>query len=58
MDNRAVRSQRRLGIDDGRQLFQIPDYPFGGIFGQFYTDAWGIRSPMMDMYRTWSAGRP
>ena len=33
MDDRAVRPQRRLRVDDGRQLVKIPDDLLGGVFG-------------------------
>ncbi len=33
MDNRAVRAQRRLGVDHRRQLFEVPGHPFGRVFG-------------------------
>ena len=33
MDDRAVRAQRRLGVDDRRQLLEIQVHQFGRVFG-------------------------
>ena len=33
MDDRTVSAQRRLGVDHGRQLFEIRDYLLGRVFG-------------------------
>jgi hypothetical protein len=33
MDDRATGLQSCLGVNDGRQLFEIPGYFLGGVFG-------------------------